>query len=97
MNTNPQEAPQDDIPAEYNLTGKSYVRGKYYQRLRDGYSIQVQQADGTIVRQTVVRPEGTILLDPDVRAYFPDAEAVNTALRALIDLIPVKKVAQTSE
>jgi hypothetical protein len=29
-------------------------------------------------------PEGAVMLDPHVRAYFPDAEAVNTALRGLI-------------
>jgi len=75
----------------YDFTGKTGVRGKYYQRLREGYTIAVQQDDGTILRQTVVRPEGTVFLDPDVRAYFPDAAAVNTALRALIDLIPVKQ------
>jgi hypothetical protein len=33
--------------------------------------------------------EGTnvILLDPDVRAVFPDSEAVNSALRALAGII----------
>jgi hypothetical protein len=30
-------------------------------------------------------------LAPDVQAYFPDAEAVNTALRGLIALIPTRR------
>jgi hypothetical protein len=39
-----------------------------------------------------VRPlEGSIVLEPDVQAYFPDAEAVNTALRGLIALRPRRR------
>jgi hypothetical protein len=32
-----------------------------------------------------------IPLAPDVRAYFPDADAVNAALRGLIALLPAKR------
>jgi hypothetical protein len=32
-----------------------------------------------------------VLLDPDVSKYFPNSEAVNSALRALISLIPKKQ------
>lgn len=32
--------------------------------------------------------EGLVLLDPDVRAYFPDGESVNRAPRGLIQLLP---------
>ena len=35
--------------------------------------------------------EAAIDLDPDVRRYFPDSEAVNRALRGLIELIPEKQ------
>ena len=31
--------------------------------------------------------DGAMLLDPDVRQYFPDSEAVNAALRCLIPLL----------
>lgn len=87
--TNPQE---DDMLPEYDFSGIAGVRGKYYQAMRDGYTIQINRTDGTTVVQHIVKPEGTITLDPDVQAYFPDDEAVNTALRSLIRLIPVKKV-----
>lgn len=80
-----------EMQAEYDFAGKQGVRGKYYQGLRDGYTINIQQEDGTTIVQNAMRPEETITLDPDVREYFPDADAVNTALRALIQLIPVKK------
>ena len=33
------------------------------------------------------------MLEPDVRQYFPDSEAVNNALRSLIALIPRKQEA----
>jgi hypothetical protein len=80
----------DDMLPEYDFSGKAGVRGKYYQAMRQGYTITVTQADGTTVMQQITRPEGTITLDPDVQAYFPDAESVNTALRSLIRLIPAK-------
>ena len=85
----------DDIRPEYNLAGKQGVRGKYYQRLRDGYTIKIHQEDGTTLVQQVTRPEGSITLDPDVREYFPDSESVNAALRGLIQLIPAKKSKQS--
>ena len=78
----------DDMQPEYDFSGKQGVRGKYYQRLRDGYTVKIHQEDGTTLIQQAVRPEGTVTLDPDVREYFPDAEAVNKALRALIQPIP---------
>lgn len=87
----------DDMQPEYDFSGKQGVRGKYYQRLRDGYTVKIHQEDGTTIVQNIVRPEGTVTLDADVREYFPDAEAVNTALRALIQLIPVKKQPVSSQ
>lgn len=87
----------NDMQPEYDFLGKQGVRGKYYQRLRDGHTVKIHQEDGTTIVQTIVRPEGTVALDADVREYFPDAEAVNTALRALIQLIPVKKQPVSSQ
>lgn len=92
MNKDNTEPPHDDgMLPEYDFSGKTGVRGKYYQRMRDGYAIRVHQADGTTMVQQIMRPEGSVTLDPDVQAYFPDAESVNNALRALIQLIPNKK------
>ena len=86
----------DDMLPEYDFSGKAGVRGKYYQRLRQGYTIKIHRTDGTTLVQQITRPEGTVTLDPDVQAYFPDSEAVNTALRALIQLIPAKKPKRTT-
>ena len=83
----------DDMRAEYDLTGG--VRGKYYKALRNGYTVKIHQADGTTVVQHYKIEDGAVMLDPDVREYFPDSDAVNDALRSLIALIPKKRKAVT--
>ena len=78
----------EDMLPEYDFTGG--VRGKHYRAYREGHTVTVHQADGTTVVQHFIPDEGVIVLDPDVREYFPDAESVNHALRTLIHLIPQK-------
>ena len=76
----------DDIAPEYDFSHG--VRGKHYKAMQNGYTIVIHKSDGTTeVREVAPRP-GTVMLDPDVRRYFPDAEAVNRALRGLISLLP---------
>jgi hypothetical protein len=87
----------DDILPEYNLEGKKGVRGKYAKSLQKGYSVRVLNEDGTVTVQDFVPRANTVLLDPDVKAYFPDSESVNRALRSLINLIPDKKVRGITE
>jgi hypothetical protein len=85
------EQGQDDLRPEYDFTGVPGVRGKHAKALRKGYTRVVHQKDGT-KEITYVRPlDGSVVLDPDVQTYFPDAEAVNQALRGLIALIPTKR------
>jgi len=38
---------------------------------------------------------GIVLLDPDVAEAFPDAESVNRALRAIIEIAPGKRRARS--
>ena len=87
----------DDMLPEYNLEGKKGVRGKYTKALQKGYSVRVLNDDGTVTMQDFVPKENAVLLDPDVKAYFPDSESVNRTLRSLIDLIPEKKAARVAE
>lgn len=54
----------EQMRAEYDIRGG--VRGKYYERYRQGASV--------------------VELEPDVAAVFHDAEAVNRALRMLIQV-----------
>jgi hypothetical protein len=51
-------------------------------------SITIRFEDGTVTTQRSAPHGSLILLHPDVQQYFPDAEAVNQTLRALIHLIP---------
>lgn len=77
---------EDEMRPEYDFTGG--VRGKHYHALQAGYTMTIHQADGTTVVKEVKPVTGTVILDPDVRAYFPDSASVNTVLRSLIQLIP---------
>ncbi|MBE7551805.1 MAG: hypothetical protein HUU15_04320 [Candidatus Brocadiae bacterium] len=79
----------NDIQPEYDFSGG--VRGKHYRAYREGHTVRIHEADGTVTVQYFTLEEGAVLLDPDVREYFPDSEAVNRALRGLIALIPEKQ------
>lgn len=87
---------QDDIRTEYDFTGVPGVRGKHAAAYRQGYTQTVQHPDGTQEVTTIQPLDGSIILAPDVQAYFPDAEAVNTALRGLIALRPRRRPRKTT-
>lgn len=67
------------------------MRGKHYKAMQNGYTITIHKADGTLVTKEMMPKEGVVILEPDVRSYFPDSESVNRVLRTLIKLIPTKK------
>ena len=77
MKKKTNKSPSDDMLPEYDLEGKKGVRGKYAKSLQNGYSVRVLNEDGTVTVQDLVPKENTVLLDPDVKAYFPDSESVN--------------------
>ena len=79
----------EDMLPEYDFTGG--VRGKHYQAYRQGHRVTIHQDDGTTIVQQFTLEDGAIMLDPDVREYFPDAASVNHALRTLIHLIPQRQ------
>jgi len=81
-----QTADDDEMLPEYDFSGG--VRGKHYQAYRRGYQVVVHKTDGTTEVRDFALPEGAVVLDPDVRAYFPDSETVNRTLRGLISLMP---------
>jgi hypothetical protein len=78
----------DGTLPEYNFTGKKGTRGKYYRAYRKGHQVRIHREDGSVTVQNFTLEEGAIMLEPDVRKYFPDSESVNKALRSLISLIP---------
>ncbi len=85
----------DKLPPEYDLKNlKGGVRGKYYQAYRAGHTVKIHRPHGTMEVQYFALEDGAVMLDPDVREYFPDSEAVNKALRCLIPLVPKKRRAK---
>ncbi|MDR4510046.1 MAG: hypothetical protein MRJ65_17730 [Candidatus Brocadiaceae bacterium] len=85
----------NDMRAEYDFS--SGVRGKHYRAMQAGYTITVHEANGTTVVKDVTPKEGSVILEPDVRAYFPDSESVNRALRCLIPLLSQKRKVKTKK
>lgn len=81
----------DEMLPEYDFTGKTGVRGKYYQAYQQGHTVRVHKADGSTTVQYFTLQEGAVLLEPDVKPYFPNSATVNQALRSLIALIPQKR------
>jgi hypothetical protein len=87
----------NDMLSEYDLKDKKGVRGKYAKTLKSGYSIRVMNEDGTVSVKSFVASEDAVVLDPDVKLYFPDSKSVNRALRSLIELIPERGKKQIAE
>ena len=86
--TSEPESLKDDMRAEYDFaTMAGGVRGKYYQAYRAGHTVQIHHEDGTTETQYFTLEDGAVMLEPDVRQYFPDSEAVNKALRCLIPIV----------
>ena len=83
-------AHNDDLLPEYDFTGKQGVRGKYYRNYQQGHTVRVYQEDGSVTVQYFTLEEGAVMLEPEIKKYFPDSESVNKALRSLIELIPGK-------
>jgi hypothetical protein len=88
MNSKTSEQPDDDngMRPEYDFS--KGVRGKHHKAYKQGVQVIVHKSDGTTEVRDFVLPEGAVVLDPDVRVYFPDSETVNRTLRELIHLIP---------
>ena len=78
----------DEMLPEYDFRGG--VRGKHYEAYRRGHTVTIHKPDGATDVQHFKLEEGAVMLEPDVREYFPDSETVNKALRGLITLLPKK-------
>jgi hypothetical protein len=90
MKSRKHETDTEMLP-EYDFGDKKGVRGKYYKAYQQGHTVKIHQTDGSTITQHYTLEDGAVLLAPDVRKHFPDAESVNRALRVLIGAIPDKK------
>jgi hypothetical protein len=87
---------KENMKPEYDFsTMKGGVRGKYYKSYRSGHKVEINKADGTTSVQYFRLEEGAVMLESDVRKYFPSSESVNKALRLLIAIIPSKRRTST--
>jgi hypothetical protein len=64
------------------------IRGKHRAASNKGFTVKVHREDETTIIHKFVPEKGAIVLDEDVRNYFPDSTTVNSALRGLIKLLP---------
>ena len=67
------------------------VRGKHCKAYRKGHTVKIHKTDATTLVQHFSLEDGAVMLEPDVLAYFPDSEAVNSVLRSLIILASPKR------
>ncbi len=70
-----------DMRDEYDFSDG--VRGKHYRAYRAGHRIRITKEDGVVDEHHFTLEDGAVMLDPDLRAKFPDSDAVNKALRSI--------------
>ncbi len=68
--------------AEYDFSRG--VRGKHVRAYRAGHVVRIRKADGTVDERHFTLADGDVMLDPDLRARFPDSKSVNHALRSRV-------------
>ena len=82
MNKEKNDSKNNEMREEYDFS--TGVRGKHYKAYRMGHTVRIHKEDGTTSVQYFTQEDGAVMLDPDVKAHFPDSESVNKALRSLI-------------
>ena len=82
MKKNKNVSNNNNMREEYDFSGG--IRGKHYKAYRNGHTVRIHKEDGTTSLQYFTQEDGAVMLDPDIKAHFPDSESVNKALRSLI-------------
>ncbi|HLO16625.1 MAG TPA: hypothetical protein VK206_17460 [Anaerolineales bacterium] len=97
MKNNPSKRKKKvgEMRAEYDFSNGT--RGKHADAYQQEHTVTIHKKDSTTIVQNFKLEEGAVILEPDVREYFPDAESVNNALRTLISIAPKarKKITRT--
>jgi hypothetical protein len=71
----------NEMREEYDFS--QGVRGKHCDAYRAGHVVRVRMSDGSVEQRHFTLQDGAVMLDPDLKARFPDSESVNRALRSL--------------
>jgi len=84
---------QDELEMlpEYDFSGLKGDRGKYYEAYRKGHQVRVYEESGEVTVHYFTLEDGAVMLEEDVRSYFPTSESVNNALRMLIAIASTTK------
>ncbi|MEZ4631132.1 MAG: hypothetical protein R2880_10555 [Deinococcales bacterium] len=69
------------------------ISGKYRHFVGQVRTLNIRHPDGSVTVESI---PAAIELDEDVRQYFSTSEAVNKALRGLIELMPESKKSPNS-
>ncbi len=69
----------EEIRDEYDFS--KGVRGKHAKSLAHGHTTIIHKSDGS----TTIRESRPIILEPDLQMRFPNSQAVNKALRSLLE------------
>ena len=86
----------EDMREEYDFSAmKGGVRGKYYESYRTGHKVAIHKEDGTDSVQYFKLEDGAVMLEPEVRKYFPNSAAVNKVLKSLIEILPTNKISSS--
>ncbi len=83
---------EDDMLPEYDFSKMGEpVQGKYHEAYKAGHTVKIHKEDGSVEVHYFALDDGSVLIEPDIRPYFPNSKAVNHALRTLISLVPQKR------
>ncbi len=74
-----RDSNRKEMREEYDFSNG--VRGKHYKAYREGHTVLIHKEDGKSSVHYFTQEDGAIMLDPDVKPYFPDSESVNKSLR----------------
>lgn len=67
--TEDKDSSVSDMKPEYDFTGKTGVRGKYFRDYRKGHTVTIHREDGTTTVQRFSLEEGAVLLEPENREF----------------------------
>lgn len=72
-----------ELQPEYDFSQGE--RGKHVAAYRAGHDVRILKTDGTVEECHFTLADGAVMLDPDLHAKFPTSDAVNHALRSLVN------------
>ena len=85
----------DKMLEEYDFSRKKGVRGKYHKAYQQGHTVRIREDNNSVSVHYFTLEDGAVILEPDIRQYFPTSKSVNETLRSLIALAPNKTAVST--